>query len=54
MDTSIIILIAAGGSVVLLLALFLIARWYSERKRTKALAHKDIVERSFVGSSVTV
>lgn len=52
MNTSGIILICLGIAVVLLGIIFLIARWYVERKRQKALARKSLIERSFASPSV--
>lgn len=52
MNTSGIVLICLGIAVVLLGIIFLIARWYVERKRQKALARKSLIERSFASPSV--
>jgi len=54
MDSAVIGLIVTGSVLVVVLVVFLIARWYAEKKRRKALVHQDIVERSFIASSSIV
>ena len=54
MDTALIAIIISGSVIAVALIIFLIARWYAERKRQRALVHQDLVEKSFVSPSLRV
>lgn len=54
MDTVVIAIIITGSVLAVILVTFLIARWYAEKKRQKALIHQDLVEKSFISSSQRV
>ncbi len=54
MDTVLISIIVSGSVILVALIIFLIARWYAEKKRQKALIHQDLVEKSFLSSSQRV
>ena len=54
METAGFILIGLGVAIVVFIAIFLIARWYIERKKQRAIAHKDLVERSFTSQQGSV
>lgn len=48
------ILIGLGVAIVLFVIIFLTVRWYVERKKLKALAKKDLIERSFISPQTSV
>jgi hypothetical protein len=54
MDTALIAIIVSGSVILVVLVIFLIARWYAEKKRQKALVHQDLVEKSFTSASQRV
>ena len=54
MDTAGYILIGLGAGLLVIVAIILVVRWYIERKKQRAIAHKDLVERSFVSQQGSV
>jgi hypothetical protein len=54
MDMPGYILIGFGVAIVLFVIIFLTVRWYVERKKLKALAKKDLIERSFISPQTSV
>jgi hypothetical protein len=54
METVGYILVGFGVAVVAFVAIFLIVRWYVERKKHRAMAQKDLIERSFISQDGSV
>lgn len=54
METSTLILIVVASGIVVFLGIFMVIRWYSEKKKKKALAQKDLIERSFMSPNASV
>jgi hypothetical protein len=54
METSTIILIGVASAFLVFLAIFMVISWYTEKKKKKALAQKDLIERSFMSPNASV
>lgn len=54
METLGYVLLGFGVAVTMFIIIFLIVRWYVERKKHRALAQKDLIERSFVSGDGSV